>query len=191
MDTREDSWAKAMRAERTGDSAAYEAFLRAFAASVRRIAETHLRYLGFGRYEAEDVVQEVLIAVHSRRHQWDTERSLLPWLNAITRYKIIDASRRLGRDARMRVDLTEEQWAGLFSSEGVVDPERNPADVEKLISALPPGEQAAVRAIGLEGASTKEAAARIGSTEGAVRVAFHRSLKKLMAATQRRGPGHE
>lgn len=190
MDTREDRWAKAMRAERTGDSAAYEAFLRAFAGSVRRIVEAHLRYMGFSLYEAEDVVQEVLIAVHSRRHQWDTQRSLLPWLNAITRYKIIDASRRLGRDARTRVDLTEEQWAGLFSFE-VFDPERNPADVEKLISALPPGEQAAVRAIGLEGASTKEAAARTGSTEGAVRVAFHRSLKKLMAARQRRGPGHE
>ncbi|WJH38268.1 RNA polymerase subunit sigma (plasmid) [Aliirhizobium terrae] len=125
-----------MRAERTGDSAAYEAFLRAFAASVRRIVEGHLRYMGLSLYEAEDVVQEVLIAVHSRRHQWDTKRSLLPWLNAITRYKIIDASRRLGRDARTRVDLTEEQWAGLFSFE-VFDPERNPADVEKLISALP------------------------------------------------------
>ncbi|NKK74005.1 sigma-70 family RNA polymerase sigma factor [Rhizobium leguminosarum bv. viciae] len=190
MDTREDRWAKAMRAERFGDGAAYEAFLRDLAASVRRIVKTHLRRMRFSLSEAEDVVQEVLIAVHSRRHQWDTKRSLLPWLNAITRYKIIDASRRLGRDARTRIDLTEEEWAGLFSSEAF-DPERNPADVEKLISALPPGEQAAVRAIGLEGASTEEAAARIGSSEGAVRVAFHRSLKKLMAAAQRRGPDHE
>lgn len=190
METREDKWAKAMRAERRGDGAAYEAFLRDFAASVRRIVETHLRRMHFSLAEAEDVVQDVLIAVHSRRHQWDMQRALLPWLNAITRYKIIDASRRLSRDARSRIDLTEEEWAGMFSSE-TFDPERNPADVEKLISVLPRGEQAAVRAIGLEGASTEEAAVRLGSSTGAVRVAFHRSLKKLMAAAQRKGSDHE
>jgi RNA polymerase sigma-70 factor (ECF subfamily) len=190
MDEREVRWAKAMRAERLGDCAAYEAFLRELAISVRRIVETRLRRMHFSFSEAEDVVQEVLIAVHSRRHQWDTKRPLLPWLNAITRYKIIDASRRLGRDVRMRVDLTEEEWAGLLSSERF-DLERNPVDVEKLISTLSPNEQAAVRALGLEGASTEEAAARIGSSAGAVRVAFHRSLKKLMAAAQRRGADHE
>lgn len=189
MDTREDRWAKAMRAERTGDSAVYEDFLRDFASSVRRIVEAHLRRMRFSLAEVEDVVQEVLIAVHSRRHQWDTQRALLPWLNAIARYKIIDASRRLGRDARVRIDLTEEEWAGIFSSEAF-DPERNPADVEKLISALPRGEQAAVRAIGLQGASTKDAAERLGSSEGAVRVAFHRSLKKLMVAARRKGFDH-
>lgn len=190
MDTREDRWARAMRAERLGDSAAYEAFLRDFAASVRRIVEMHLRRMRFSPAEGEDVVQEVLIAVHSRRYQWDSKRPLLPWLNAITRYKIIDASRRLGRDARSRIDLTEEEWAGLFSPE-TFNPERNASDVEKLVSALPKGEQAAVRAIGLEGASTAEAAARVGSSEGAVRVAFHRSLKKLMAAAQKKGSDNE
>lgn len=184
MDTRESRWAEAMRAERIGDGGAYETFLRDFAASVRRIVEMHLRRMRFSLAEAEDVVQEVLIAVHSRRHQWDMQRPLLPWLNAITRYKIIDASRRLGRDARAHIDLTEEEWAGMFSSEAY-DPERNSADVEKLISALPSGEQAAVRAIGLDGASTEEAAKRLGSSPGAVRVAFHRSLKKLMAAAQK------
>ena len=190
MDTREDRWAKAIRAERIGDGAAYEAFLRELASSVRSIVEMHLRRMHLSFAEAEDIVQEVLIAVHSRRHQWDAQRALRPWLNAITRYKIIDASRRLGRDARARINLTEEEWAGMFSTEGF-SPERNPADVEKLISVLPRSEQAAVRAIGLEGASTEEAAARLGTSAGAVRVAFHRSLKKLMTAAQRKGLDHE
>lgn len=185
MDTREIRWAEAMRAERAGDSVTYEAFLRDFASSVRRIVETHLRRMRFSVTEAEDVVQEVLIAVHSRRDQWDIQRPLLPWLNAITRYKIIDASRRLGRDARARIDLTEEEWARMFTSDAS-NFEHNQTDVERLISQLPRGEQAAVRAIGLEGFSAGEAAEKLGSSEGAVRVAFHRSLKKLMSAAQKR-----
>jgi RNA polymerase sigma-70 factor (ECF subfamily) len=57
-------------------------------------------------------------------------------------------------------------------------------DVERHISELPKVEQAAVRAIGLEGMSVRETAARLGSSEGAVRVAFHRSIRKLLAAAK-------
>ncbi len=174
-----------MRAERLGDSAAYEAFLRDLAVSLRRIVALQLRQMRFSVSETEDVVQEVLIAVHSRRDQWNADRPLRPWLNAITRYKIIDAGRRLRRHARGRIDFTEEEWAAVFATDEV-DFDHNVADMEKLISELPRSEQAAVRALGLEGASAREAAERLGSSEGAVRVAFHRSLKKLMAAAKQR-----
>lgn len=185
MDTRESKWSEAMRAERRGDCAAYEAFLRDFAAYLRRIVETRLRRMQFNAAEAEDIVQDVLIAVHTRRDQWDPKRPLLPWLNAITRYKVIDSSRRLRRDASVRIELTDEEWSRMFTFDAA-SLEHNAADVERLISELPRSEQAAVRAIGLEGASTREAAERLGSSEGAIRVAFHRSLKKLMAAAQKR-----
>ncbi|WP_353622901.1 sigma factor-like helix-turn-helix DNA-binding protein [Aliirhizobium terrae] len=46
-----------------------------------------------------------------------------------------------------------------------------------------------VRAIGLDGASPREAASQLGMSEGAVRVAFHRSLKTLMAAAHKRFEG--
>jgi RNA polymerase sigma factor (sigma-70 family) len=174
-----------MRAERQGDSVAYETFLRDFATSLRRIVETRLRQMRFSAAEAEDVVQDVLIAIHTRRDQWDPKRPLMPWLNAIARYKIIDAGRRLRRDVSHRIELSDEEWARIVKSDAA-DFDHNARDVETLISALPSREQAAVRAIGLQGETAGEAAARLGSSEGAVRVAFHRSLKKLMAAAQKR-----
>ncbi|AYD03443.1 RNA polymerase sigma factor [Neorhizobium sp. NCHU2750] len=173
-----------MRAERSGQRLAYETFLREFSASLRRIIGQRLRGLGLNAAETEDIVQEVLIAVHSRRDQWDASRPIMPWLNAITRYKVIDAARRLRRDVRLRLELTEEEWSGL-SGPSEPDPAHNTADVEKMIAGLPPGQQSVVRAIGIDGASARDTAARLGSTEGAVRVAFHRSLKTLMAAAQK------
>jgi RNA polymerase sigma-70 factor (ECF subfamily) len=185
MDPRDDVWAQAMRAERSGDSVAYERFLRDFAASMRRVVGMHFRRLGLGGDETEDVVQEVLIAVHTKRAQWDEARPLRPWLNAIARYKMIDAIRRLRRDRGSRVNLSDEEWSAMLAA-AETDGDRDAADVERLIAKLPAGQQSVVRAVGIEGASHREAADRLGTSEGAVRVAFHRSLKTLMAAAQRR-----
>lgn len=173
-----------MLAERRGDAAAYEAFLRDFAASMRRIVAMQLRRLGFGTEEAEDVVQEVLIAVHARRGQWDANRPLMPWLNAIARYKTVDAMRRQHRQARGRVELSDDEWSTLFVA-GESERAGETMDVDRLLAALPAGQQAAVRAVAIEGISHREAADRLGTTEGAVRVAFHRSLKNLMAVARR------
>ncbi|WJH41982.1 RNA polymerase subunit sigma [Aliirhizobium terrae] len=136
MNTREQSWAKAMCAERRGERLVYETFLREFAVSLRHIARARLARLHLSAAEAEDVVQDVLIAVHSKRDQWDPSRPLMPWLNAITRYKMIDTARRLRRDVRLRIELTDDEWSDLSGSDGT-DPVHNAADVERMISALP------------------------------------------------------
>lgn len=184
MDGREAKWREAMLAERRGDASAYEAFLRDFAGAMRRIVAMQLRRGGMATDEAEDVVQEVLIAVHSKRDQWDCTRPLVPWLNAIARYKTIDALRRLRRRAQGRLPYAEEDWCAEMLSE---DPGNDDMlDAERLLSCLSPAQQAAVRAVALEGASHREAAHHLGTSEGAVRVAFHRSVKKLGALVQRK-----
>ena len=183
VESQEEAWASAMRKERFGDRFAYEHFLRELAAHLRRVIRYRLSHTGLNPVEAEDVVQEVLIAVHSRRNQWDPSRPFLPWLNAIARYKIIDAARRLQKEARGRVDLDDEQWSSLLAFD-LCDPEESSIDIERLISELPKGQQLVARAIGIHGASPSQAAAQLGMNEGAVRVAFHRALKRLMAAAK-------
>ena len=183
MQEQESAWASAMRKERLGDRFAYEHFLQELAAYLRRVIRYRLRHAGLNSVEAEDVVQDVLVAVHSKRDQWDHSRPLLPWLNAIARYKIIDTARRLRKEGYGRVDLDDEQWSALPAFDQRA-PEESDVDVERLISELPPGQQSVVRAIGVNGVSPSEAAAKLGMNEGAVRVAFHRALKRLMAAAK-------
>jgi RNA polymerase sigma factor (sigma-70 family) len=154
MNTREQSWAEAMCAERRGERPIYEDFLREFAASLRRIVRLRLSRLGLSASETEDVVQEVLIAIHSKRDQWDPSRPLMPWLNAIARYKMIDAARRLRRDVRLRIELTDEEWSDL-SGPSEIDPSHNATDVERMIADLPVGQRSVVRAVGLDGATPR------------------------------------
>lgn len=181
METREGRWAAAMRAGRQGSRADYELFLVEFSSSLRRIIANQFNSLGLSDGETEDVVQEVLIAVHSRRSRWDDTRPLIPWLNAITRYKIIDLARRLRRIARLQIHLTDQEWSELFAADSEQE-YQSLQEIDRLVSRLPGKQQAVLRAVGLQGETPREAARRLGMSEGAVRVAFHRSLKRLASS---------
>jgi RNA polymerase sigma factor (sigma-70 family) len=161
-----------LRAANRGDERAYAAFLRAVAPIVRGIVRA--RAGGLGSDICEDIVQETLLALHQKRHTWREDRPVRPWIYAIVRYKVVDAFRARGR----RVHLPIEDFADELPAPEAVDPTER-ADAEKVLSQLDPRSAGILRAIGLDGATTAEAAARLDMTEGAVRVALHRGLKRL------------
>ena len=63
---------------------------------------------GRGAEEAEDLVQETLLAVHLKRHTYDPEALFTPWLYAIARYKLIDHLRS-NKMSRMDVPIDDHQ----------------------------------------------------------------------------------
>lgn len=161
-----------LRAANRGDEGAYAAFLRAVAPIVRGIARA--RAAGLGADAVEDIVQETLFAIHQKRHTWREDAPVRPWLYAIVRYKVVDALRARGR----RVHVPIEDLAEVLPAEAGPDPtERD--DAERVIAELEPRAQRIVRAIGLDGQTIAETAAELGMTEGALRVALHRALRKL------------
>lgn len=80
----------------SGDAAAYHAFLTELSAHLRAYFRRRL----FGvPDEAEDLVQESLLAVHNQRHTYDPGQPLTAWVHAIAKYKLVDLlRRRAGRD---------------------------------------------------------------------------------------------
>lgn len=77
-----------MRAAIGGDEAAYAEFLRLAAVMIRGLARRKLAE--DGAVSPEDVVQETLLAIHTKRHTWRMQQPILPWLFTIARYKIVD-----------------------------------------------------------------------------------------------------
>jgi len=163
-----------MRAGLDGDGEAYRLLLDALAPVLRRIARQGLRQAGAGNAEAEDVVQEVLLAVHLKRHTWMRDQPFSPWLNAIARYKLIDVLRRRGRRGEVPIDDLIE-----VLPDQSVQAEASPRELEKLVDRLQGREHDIVTAISLEGKSVRDAAAKWSMSEGAVRVALYRGLKRL------------
>jgi RNA polymerase sigma-70 factor, ECF subfamily len=173
LNQREIEWTELMRAANAGDAGAYHRFLHDLAGALRPIVRRGLARSG-GAADAEDVVQEVLIAVHLKRHTWDSARPIGPWVRAIARHKLLDALRRRGS----RYDIPIEQFAETLPAE-TADPAVSERDMQRYLEALPDGQRLVVRAIAIDGASIGETAAKFNMAQGAVRVALHRGLAAL------------
>src|SRR3954466_16262161 len=106
-----------MRAALAGDAAAYKRLLGAVAPVLRANARRALARAGQPIDQSEDIVQDILLAVHLKRHTWDVDAPLAPWLFAIARNKLIDALRRRGR--RVFVDI--EDFAEVLPGETPVE----------------------------------------------------------------------
>lgn len=131
--------------------------------------------------DLEDVVQETLLAIHLKRHTWNAGMPVAPWVMAIARNKLIDVLRRRGRATHVPIDLVLE--APEMAS---AEPNLDRHDVLSLMSGLSPRQKDVVQSIAIDQHSIRDVAGRLAMSEGAVRVALHRSLKKL-AAIYRKG----
>lgn len=167
-----------MRASLDGDGAAYRELLGALAPALRAFARRVLAEAGRDGGEAEDVVQETLLALHLKRLTWDPSTPLAPWIWAIARHKAVDVLRRAGRRAEVPLDGLEDVLPHAEEAPDALA-ER---DVTRLVATLSGRERDVVEAVCLSGASVKEAGAKLAMSEGAVRVALHRALRRLAAA---------
>jgi RNA polymerase sigma-70 factor (ECF subfamily) len=181
VEEREQPWAEAMRAERRGEALAYERMLKEVATALRRSLAPRLVRVGLGAHEAEDLVQEILIGLHGKRNTWDPARPFLPWLHAITRYKLIGFMRHRRRDTRRRVDLPPEDWLEIVESPAD-EANRSTWEVDRHLAVLPVSQRAIVRAIAVEGASVRNVAQGPATSEGAVRVTLHCAIRRLLGA---------
>ncbi|MEO1651422.1 MAG: sigma-70 family RNA polymerase sigma factor [Pseudomonadota bacterium] len=169
-----------MRKANRGDAAAYRTFLRALASWLRVFVRGQLERMNRGADDVEDIVQETLLAVHLKRHTWSEREAIKPWVRAIAHHKMIDTLRRRGFRDHVDIDDLSDTLSNLVCVSADVGDAAG--DCHKLLSTLPDKQRGIVEAIALRGLTAREAADEIGSTEGAVRVALHRSLKSLAKA---------
>jgi RNA polymerase sigma-70 factor (ECF subfamily) len=167
---REEELAGLLRAGIAGDERAYGEFLRRAAALVRRLAA---RNVGQSGIDPEDVVQETLLAIHTKRHTWRSDAPVTPWIRAIARYKLVDAFRRRGRRPEIDIDVV----AGSLAAP---DPDSlSEREIGRALDTLAPGQRSVVATVSVDGRSIGETAQSLGMSEGAVRVALHRGLRAL------------
>lgn len=158
-----------------GDAAAYHAFLRELSAYLRAFFR---RRLTRAPDEAEDLVQETLLAVHNQRHTYQPEQPLTAWLHAIAKYKLVDLLRRRAR-TDMRTDSLEDVQELLAAPDVQQADARR--DLAKLLASLPDRHRLPIVHVKLEARSVAEAARLTGMSESAVKVGVHRGLKALAA----------
>ncbi|AMJ60394.1 sigma-70 family RNA polymerase sigma factor [Bosea sp. PAMC 26642] len=170
-----------------GDAAAYRLFLDTISARLRGYIRQMLARAGRSEAsEAEDVLQETLLALHLSRHTYDPTSPVTAWAHAIARYKLVDHLRRSGRHAgNLPIDDETHQLAA--APEGAASDAR--LDLTRALQALPERTRRLIDQVKIQGGSVAEAANAAGMTETAAKVAIHRGLQAMARFLSKRGTG--
>jgi RNA polymerase sigma-70 factor (ECF subfamily) len=153
-----------------GDSIAHTALLRAL---VPLLQSFYRRRLHGSEEDVQDLMQETLISVHTRRASYDRDRPFTAWLYAVARHRMIDHFRR------RKVSVPIEDVDDILVAEGFEDALSARLDVDNLLGTLSPKQARAIRDTHIDGKSTAEAAAGAGIGESDVKVSVHRGLKAI------------
>ena len=129
--------------------------------------------------QLDDLVQEVMMALHNKRATYDPDRAFLPWLAAIARYRWVDHLRKVYRQAE---DGLEDYDAPEDSDEEAVLARLS---LERMFVHIPDKQSEVIEMVKIEGLSIREAAEKTGQSESAVKVNIHRGLKKLSALVEK------
>lgn len=179
-------WSALMQAAQRGDAAAYAALLRECVPLIRAVAVRQ----GVAPGAVDDVVQDVLLAVHRARATYDPAHPFLPWLRTIAQRRAIDRLRGAGRTAGRELHAPA-------AYDGHPDPAPDAPDrlaaadragaLRRTIAALPAGQRQAIELLGLQEMTLEQAATATGRSKTALKVNLHRALKSLRARMLRDG----
>lgn len=170
----EPTLARLMASAQRGDKASYAALL----AEVQLWLERYFRRR-CAPAQLDDLVQEVLLALHNKRASYDPTRPFLPWLAAIARYRWVDHLRKVYRreeEALGDHDLPEDAGEDAVLAR---------ISLDRLFVKISDKQAEAIELVKIEGLSVSEASKRTGQSESAVKVNIHRGLKKLSALVEK------
>lgn len=154
--------------------ASYRSLLEWLSSRLRAYYKGKLSRFGRGAMEVEDLVQEVLLAIHLKRHTYDAGDPFTPWVHTIARYKLIDYLRR----TRTAASVPIEEGTEVLAQDDLAQAESS-HDIRILLGRLPEKVRCPIECVKLEGRSAAEAVVRCGISESGVKINIHRGLRTL------------
>lgn len=183
-DGRSDRWREWMASAQRGDALAYERLLEDLLPFVRGIVRARLG----DDANLEDVVQDVLLAIHTARHTFQAGRELEPWVRTIARNAVIDSVRRRQRQRARDAGVDAAELAEDPRVRASAEAEPLPRELERALAKLPSVQREAVVLLKVHGLSVAEAAARARTTPGALKLRAHRGYRMLRDLLGRERP---
>ena len=182
-DERDDLQALSARAV-VGDAVATERLLGIVHRLVRRYCRARLSRFPGAEHAADDVAQEVCIAVISALPRYrDEGRPFEAFIYRIAANKVADAQRASYRSAVPYAELPDQ----VETADGPEEAAMRGADAQRareLLSALPETLRELLVLRVAVGLSAEETGRALGMSAGAVRVAQHRAVQRLRALAE-------
>lgn len=168
-----------------GDGEAFGALAERYGLTARRVARS---ILGDGE-DADDAVQDGMIAAWRAIERFDRSRPFRPWLMRIVANAALDLGRR--RKVRQAGPIPDHAASGAVAPDRATDHALFREELRRALAELPERQRVAVVLFDAEGYSHAEIAAVLEVPEGTVRsYVFHarRALRSALGAFKEGAP---
>jgi len=129
----------------------------------------------------EDLVQDTLLTLHTKRQTFDPKYSFGPWITAVARNRWIDHLRKSLK--YIETEFEDDQLSGESEQESRDIGAKQ--DVRTLLKLIPTPQAHIIELVKLKELSIKEVSEQTGHSSSSIRVMIHRGMKKMMAAVEK------
>lgn len=172
------NWQELMKQAQAGNEDAYRVVLE----RVYSYLKSYLYKRITNQQNREDLIQEIVVALHKARHTYDPNQPFFPWISAISRYKMISYFRKTQKS---RGDIGESSTTiNLFTDKDNVEEHNLKIELDEYLSKLPQKQRDLLYRVKIDGYSTKEAAKEFGMSISNVKTTIHRALSFLRRNTK-------
>ncbi len=177
-------WQKWMIAAQNGDQRAYSRLLT----QITPLLQNFVRKRLYNPQETDDVVQDILLAMHRVRATYNPAHPFAAWLFGIARHKLLDFYRCQQRPLHRATMSLDAEETALLETIGVTDTNISQTEakwgIQHAFKGLTTLQQKLVWWQKIEGHSVRDVATELNMTETAVKVGTHRAMKKMQADAQ-------
>lgn len=162
-----------MKEAQEGNSTSYETLL----SEVYMFLESYLNSKVYNKSQIDDVIQEVLLAVHNARHTFDCSKSFMSWLLAIAHYKVSDHLRYQFKQKTQEledsiIDGNSDALTALIENQSI-------QLLHSAIEELDQKPRQVIQLLKIEGIKISEVAHKLNLSESNVKVIAHRAYQRL------------
>ena len=173
-----------------GDTAALGELVRRYQQDILRFCVHYLRDVERSR----ELTQETFIRVHTARGRFDAKRKFRPWLLCIARNLCLNELKRRSLVPMESFEAREATNGAVAASSAALPDvqlmaEERRAVLAQVLDELDDDSREIVVLRFFEHMKTRDIAAVIGSTEGAVRTRLHRIMRKMRTLVEQRDDG--
>ncbi len=168
-------WKELIIKSQEGDREAFDQLMQELYSFVKAIVIKNTKNI----VDSDDITQECLIGVYKSLATFEVDKSLKPWLYSIIRFKCCDYFRKMARK-EVTILFDENIYVTSDSSQtNILEREERKNGILEVVTALPDKLKNAIILVKIEDLSYKEAAAKEGISEAALRKRVSRAYKEL------------
>ena len=162
-----------MKEAQEGSSTSYDTLL----SEVYMFLESYLNSKVYNKSQIDDVIQEILLAIHNSRHTFDNSKSFMSWMLAIAHYKVSD---HLCFQFKQKTQELEESLLDMSTDAlSALIENQNTQLLYQAIDELDQKPRQIIKLLKIEGMKVSEVATELNLSESNVKVIAHRAYQGL------------